>query len=336
MSGTENESQNQISKIGDLKVQVENIAFNGDEMIVCKKCGKSNPPNRAGCLYCGTAIESPAGNGAELRLNFRRLENWENGFNVVFVPPANNADAASAARYLKIEAEICEQMMTASDPFPLARLESESEASLAVGQLSRYGINASIVSDVNLKIGKPCPRLRSVEFLDNTVRFTVFNTSEQVDIANENIVLIVVGRIVESKMESVEKGRKEKRKLLSETATSSDEVLIDIYAAGAENGWRMTTKGFDFSTLGSEKSMLAAENIRLLRERLRSCAVNAKVVEEYPKLIQPLSEIWDIERRTDFDGVKRTGMWKSGFASVTRTSNLEQFSKYSRLQRLSV
>lgn len=324
------------NRIGDLNIQTDKIAFGSDEMILCGKCRKPNPPNRASCLYCAAAIDGVAGDSSQLKLNRRKLENWENGFNVVFVPPAPDADVAAAARYLKIDHEIFSHMASATEPFPLARLESEAESEIASAQLSKCGLRTSIVSDVKLKVGKPCSRLRSVEFEGGSVTFTSFNTNERSEIAVGDVVLIVVGRVVESSVESVEKGRKEKRKLLSETAASSDELLIDVYANAVEPGWRITTKGFDFSTLGEEKSLLAVDNIALLFEKLKACAANAKVIEEYPRIIQPLSEVWDIERRTDFDGMKRTGVWSSGFSSVVRTSNLEQFSKYSRLQRLLV
>jgi hypothetical protein len=319
--------------IGGMKVQSENIAFSSDEMITCSKCGKSNPPNRASCLYCGTAIETPV-DTLKVKLNLRKLENWENGFNIVLVSRRDDADTESAARYLRHDVDSFAQMVAAGNPFPLARLESAGEAELANKQLSEFGLSAKIVSDVDLKIGKPNTRLRKIEFLEEGVRFTLFNTNEHRVVRSDEIVLIVVGRIVESKMESVEKGKKDKRKVLAESATSSDELLIDIYTADTEQGWRVPTKGFDFSSLGSEKSMLAVENLQRLLDRLKTFAPGAKLIDEYADLINPLSEVWDVERRTDFEGMKRTGVWKSGFSSVARTSNLEQFNKYSRLQRI--
>lgn len=323
-----------LPRVGYMKVQSENIAFSSDQMISCPKCGKSNPPNRASCLYCAAELEVPEDARSGGRLNLRKLENWENGFNIVLLSRAANADVAAASRYLKYEADVFEQMLAANHPFPLARIESETEAELAVKQLASFGLTATVVRDIELKIGKPNTRLRSVEFLDDGVRFTAFNTNEQRVLHSGEIVLIVVGRIIESRMESVEKGKREKRKVLAETASTADDVMLDVYTADSEQGWRITTKGFDFSTLGKEKSLLAVENIKLLLEKLSAFAPKAKLVDEYPDLLNPLSEVWDVERRTDFEGLKRTGVWKSGFSSVARTSNLDQFTKYSRLQRI--
>ncbi len=317
-----------------MKIQTENIAFGSDEMVACPGCGKSNPPNRASCLYCGGDIAVAEDRQAGVKLNLRQLENWENGFNLVLIDRKPDADSDAAARYLRYEPAVFAQMLAAVEPFPLARIESGTEAEIAVKQLSSFGLMTRIVNDIDLKIGKPATRLRSLEVLGDGVRFTAFNTNEQTVVRQGEIVLIVAGRIVESKVESVEKGRKDKRKVLAESEISSDDLLMDVYTAGVEPGWRVTTKGFDFSSLGAEKKLLAVENIRLLLDKLRAFAPDAKIVEEYPEMMGPLSEVWDVERRRDFEGIKRTGVMRSGFSSVARTSNLEQFTKYSRLQRI--
>ena len=317
-----------------MNIQTENSAFRKDQMVECPKCGKSNPPNRASCMYCVTEMEMPGDGRAPVKLNLRKLESWENGFNLVLVSRAEDADASAASRYLKCETDLFRRMLAAKAPFPLARIESQADAETAEEQLRSHGLSVKVVRDIELKIGKPNTRLRRVDFLDTGVLFTAFNTNEQRLVRGDEIRLIVVGRIVESQLESVEKGKKEKRKVLSETASSSDDILLDVYTGDVEQGWRITTKGFDFSTLGKEKSLLAFENIRSLLEKLKGLAAGARVIDEYPDLISPLSEVWEVERRTDFEGLKRTSVWKSGFSSVIRTSNLDQFTKYSRLQRL--
>lgn len=317
-----------------MRVRTEDIGFGPDEMIACAKCGKSNPPNRASCLYCANPIASSRLQESSLKLNLRRLENWENGYNLVIVPPGNACDAAAVARYFRYEPELTAQMLQAESPFPIARLESEDEAVIAEKYLSGLGLGVRIVSDVTLKIGKPNIRLRSLTFRDDAIQLVSFNTGERQLLTRDELALIVVGTIIESKMESVEKRKKGDRKVLSETMTSSDDLLVDLYAANDGPGWRIPTKGFDFSSLANEKSMLATENIRYLLEKLKMFGRNAKIVDEYHRRIAPLSTVWDIDRRKDFQGLKRTGMWKSGYSNIVRTSNLEQFSKYSRLQRI--
>ncbi len=317
-----------------MKPPSENVGYTADQLVSCGKCKKANPPDRASCLYCGGALDRSKGSYGAVKLNLRKLENWENGFNLIAVSRLSDADTASAARYLRCDEGSFEKMVAARFPFPIARLEAESEATLAVERLRELGINVRVVSDIELKIGKPCVRLRSVEFLEDGAVLTSFNTNDRTHLASAKIALIVVGRIVESKAESVERGKKERRKVLVESETSTDDVLVDIYSADSEQGWRITTKGFDFSTLGNEKSLLAAENVRMLLDRLVGIAAEPTVVDEYPDMIGLLDEVWEIERRTDFGGLKRTGVWRAGFAKVARTSNLEQFGRYSRLQRI--
>ena len=317
-----------------MEIQSEKIAFDADEMVACPKCGKQNPPNRSGCLYCAAELELPEGLEVDVRLNLRTLEAWENGSNIVFVPPAGEADAAAIARYLKYEPETVEQMLGARFPFPLARLESASDAEAAVKQLKTLGLNALVVSDIDLKIGKPNTRLRSVEFGSDSISLTCFNTAEVTKLKSGDIALIVTGRIVESKAESVEKRKKQKRKVLDESSTSSDEMLIDIYTKEGREGWRVTARGFDFSGLGKDKKLLARENLSRLLQMLRSFAPNAKYIDEYFERMNTLTSVWDLERQTDFEGLKRAPGGKTGFGSVVRTSNLAQFTKYSRLQRL--
>ncbi len=317
-----------------MEIQSEKIAFETDELLACPKCGKPNPPNRSSCLYCAAALELPAGHQTAVRLNLRPLEGWENGFNIVYVPPAETADRAGIARYLKYEPELLALMLNARHPFPLARIESATEADAAVKKLKGMGLSTSVVRDIDLKIGKPNIRSRSIEFSDDSIAITSFNTADVTRLENGSIALIVTGRIVESKAESVEKRKKKVRKVLDESSMSSDELLIDLYTKESVQGWRVAPRGFDFSGLGKHKKLLAKENLETLLQMLRSFAGSASYIDEYASQMNVLSSVWDIERQTDFEGLKRAGLGKKGFGSVVRTSNLAQFTKYSRLQRL--
>ena len=326
-----NEESNMLGK---LKIRSEDIAFRSDQLVSCSKCGKANPPNRAGCLYCGSALEFASVEPGAIKLNLRRLETWENGHNVVLTERAAAVNANAVAQYFAYEPEQAERMLRAVDPFPLARLESRSEAELAQTYLASIGIATKVVSDVDLKIGKPNTRLRSIEFLEDAVHLTAFNTGEKQSIKNSDIVLIVAGALIETRTEAIEKRKKGGRQLVDQTATSSDDLLIDIYGRRAGPGWRISSKGFDFSGLGNEKGLLAAENIRRILEKLKLLSPAVRFVDDYRRVIGPLSDVWEIEQTKDFEGLKRPLFGKSGFSSVVRTSNLEQFSKYSRLQQI--
>ncbi len=316
-----------------MPIQSENIAFRADEMITCAKCGKANPPNRASCIYCATPIYLPEERKLEAKLNLRPLENWEKGYNLVFVPPAEGPDVAGISRYLSIEPEVLSQMLKATNPFPIARIESKTEADIAVHRLRNFGLNASIVSDEVLQADRLPTRLREIEFRDGLIVLTSFNTGDKTEFATDELILIVAGSVIESKTETVEKRKKKETKLLHETATGSDEPLIDIYCKGDSFGFRVPAKGFDFSCLGDEKELLSTTNIVRLKAKLLEFSPGAKLVEEYRESLNVLSIVWDIDRQKDFQGLTRTGIGRSGFAKTARTSNLTQFTKYSRLQR---
>ena len=314
-------------------IQSENIAFSTDEMIACAKCRKANPPNRASCLYCATAIELPEDRRHQAKLNLRPLESWEKGFNIVFVPPQHGPDVENISRYLSIDPEVLDQMLAAIHPFPIARIQSETEAEIAVERLKNLGLTAKVVGDGVLQADKLPTRLREIEFRNASMVVTSFNGGDKTEIGRDELRLIVSGSLIESKTESVEKRKKKETKLLQETETTSDEKLIDIYSDGDSGGFRILTKGFDFSCLGAEKGLLAAANMERLKERLLKFSPAAKIINEYRSIVHVLGAVWEIDRQKDFQGLTRTGIGRSGFANVARTSNLLQFTKYSRLQR---
>ena len=320
-------------RLDGMQIQAENIAFKADEMIACAKCGKANPPNRASCLYCATPIELPEERRLEAKLNLRPLENWEKGFNIVFMPSADDRDTAGMASYLSIDRGVLREMLSATRPFPIARIESEAEAVIAVQQLGKFGLLATIVGDEILQADKLPIRLRGIEFRDSSIVVTAFNTGEKTEIGSEDVRMVVAGSVIESKRESVEKRKKKGTKLLQEIETASDEKLLDFYCGSDMIGFRVPTKGFDFSCLGAEKGLLAAENMDRLLERLFKFSPTAKMIEEYGAVANVLSTVWELDRRKDFQGLTRTGIGRAGFGNVVWTSNLTQFTKDSRLQR---
>src|SRR5215208_4741710 len=86
----------------NLPVQSEDIGFQPDEMIECGKCARSSAPNRLKCMYCGAELEISAETAAKITPNVRKLENWENGFNLIYLPKTENIPAETAAQIAKL------------------------------------------------------------------------------------------------------------------------------------------------------------------------------------------------------------------------------------------
>lgn len=320
----------------DLPVQTENVAFKPEEMILCAKCRRTNPPNRFDCFYCGDQLEISDVQSQFLKPNLRKLESWEKGFNIILLPNPQSFDETKVSKIaglLKIEKEVLKKIIQANDSLPLARAESQKEAEIAQTRLSEVGIETIIVSDEALAIEKPTRRLRGIEFFDDKLILILFNLDEIVEITIEDLALIVTGAVFERKIEATEKhNKKGDNQILDTNETASDEVLIDIFSRRDSCGFRIYAKGFDFSSLEAEKGMLAKDNIIKLAGKLRGFAPNAKYIDNYVASRNLLANVWEVEQKTESQGLKREGFGKFNLGNLTTVNNLSQFTKYSRLQ----
>jgi hypothetical protein len=288
-----------LDRLRELPIRAEEIGFAPDAMITCAKCKRSNAPNRAECMYCGTPLE---GSTAEPRLDLRELESWENGFNVI----ATSSDTSD--------------------------VESETQAMIITEKMARFGIETRVLRDDVLSLGHKPVRLRGLEFTDEALVLKFFGKSETELLRREDLALIVSGVILEGRTESLEKRKRRKTIVRSETLTSSDQPVIDILSSRDRTGWRIRASGFDFSCLGAEKSLLAAENMESLRAKLASYSPSAKVVTDYVSVRSKLEHCWPSESHKDSLGLRRTGFVRRDLSTVFTTNNLMQFTKYSRLQ----
>lgn len=333
----ENNEENQNPK-SDLQVQTENIAYDSAEMIACEKCRRANPPNRLKCLYCGTELKFSDAQSENIRPVLRKLESWEKGFNLIYIP----GDAAEIGeqkireinRMTRIETESLQKFFDAQKPLPLARAESEKEAEIVKRRFAEIGIETVLMSDEKLAVETSPTRLRGLEFSDDKIYLITFNTDEVLALNREDLELIVVGSIFQKRVESTEKrNKKGENTLLGATETATDEKIVDLYFRENETGFRIAQKGFDFSALEEEKGLLASENIERLAKKLKSFAPDAKLVEDYLPNRAVIGLVWEIAERKDSKGLVRENFGSFNLGNVTTVSNLEQFTKYSRMQK---
>jgi hypothetical protein len=320
----------------NLPVQTENIAYKADEMIDCAKCNRSNPPSRLNCFYCGDELPAKDVQSKFIKPNLRKLESWEKGFNVILTPNRQIFDETrltEIASLLKLDKEILEKLIQANNPLPLARVESPREAEVIKARLDEIAIETLVLSDESLAVEKPPRRLRGIEFNDEKLILILFNQDSPLEIRSDDFALIVNGLVRERKISATEKyNKKGENKILDTTETLSDESLIDVYSRQDSTGFRIYSKGFDFSCLEAAKEILAKDNIKKLAVKLREVAPKAKCVDDYASSRTVLANIWEVEQRTDSQGLKREGFGKFNLGNVTTVSNLSQFTKYSRLQ----
>lgn len=326
------ENQSDSTSGFDPRIQSEDIAFKPDELVACGSCTRKNPPNRLKCMYCGNELKIRPGNAAMVKPALRKLEGWERGFNVIIREPVptNQLNLAHSAAFLSMEPDDLAVILDAGEPLPLIRVESQNEAEILIAGLAKLGLNCSILADATVADEKMPIRLSNIDLREGGIAVTDFNTQKITVI--DDLALLTPGIITTSKVDSLEKKRRGKTKVLEETATTSDESILDIYSRHDPVGFRVHLTGFDFSCLGEDKGLLAVENMRLLVVTLKEHVPNAKLVANYKKVRPALGQVWEIEARKDPKGLQRSGFAKREFGSVASTSNLRQFTKYSRLQ----
>jgi hypothetical protein len=319
---------------GGLPVRSEEIGFKPEELSVCSRCGRANGPDRSKCLYCGAAMEARTG-AAEPRLDLTRLEEWEKGWNVAAISSESPDAAEQAATILPVDGEIIKKVLGLGTPIPVTRIATEREALLIGERLGKLGLATAVISDEELSPGTPPVRLRGLERRGDVLVLEPFNGGPAIELQPDKLALIVEGTIVESRSETVETRKKRSNKTISEATSATDECVIDIYSDDDPTGWRIRY-GFDFSCLGQERSMFAAENARRLARWLAAQAPNARFVEDYNSCRRLLDGIWEPEVRKESLGVQRTGFGRVEMNTAVVTSNLRQFTKFSRLQYLTL
>ena len=318
----------------DPTIQTENIAFDRTEMITCSHCERANPPNRFKCLYCAGDLKLSSQRADAINVVVRKPESWERGVNIILHGVSDAANTKHAATMLSLEQEEIVRIIGAGKSLPLARVESTVEADAVINRLRGLGIDCFAVNDEILAVETPSVRIGGFEFLPGEFAVKNFNTGIYTRFPADEIALIVEGVISKTKVDSVEKRRlRGESKLIDQTSLSTDDRVLDIYPSNQATGFRLSPTGFDFSCLGDQKSLLARENWGLLIDLLKTKLPSAEFVTDYPEIREALETAWPSESRTETKGMIQTGFGKREFGTVAKTSNLEQFNKYSRLRR---
>lgn len=316
-----------------MRVRSEEIGFAAGELLQCPKCTRQNSPDRAACIYCGAALAN-SGVGLLKIGDPESLEAWESGFNVAM--RVNPDTVPHLSRLLGIDKDLLNSAVDGRSYFPAARMRKEQEAASIVEKLREFGVESIVVPDVFLMPEKPSIRLRSIEFGNKSCVFVEFNTGNRRVVQTEEIRLIVTGEMIESRIESKYKKKPKKDDRPEETITDSDRPVIDIYTSRDDIGYRVQMNGFDFSGLGEAKGMLAVENMRMLTVRLKDVSRTCRVDSKYLVVRPLLDRIWELETEIDHFRNHTGGFLKNDKTKVSTMNNLRQFTKYSRLQRLSI
>ncbi len=335
----EKSEENELEKIlENLPLTAENTGYDKSEMISCQKCQRNNPPTRLDCLYCGIELEFDENQFKILKPVLRKPETHLDGFNLIYLANLKEWDEeqySEVAKMTRFNKNELKQIVGFNKPLPIALGENEKETKIVSQRLEDFGIDSVVINDKDFEFNKTTKRLKRIEFDEDNLVFILFNNDEVIKVEKKEITLIVVGAIFEKRVESTEKyKKKEESKVLETSEISTDEIVFDIYIYDEIDGFRVTTKGFDFSSLGDEKKLLASENIQTLINKLKNEAVNAQFIDNYLEIRPALTNTWEVDEVKDSKGIKRKSFGSFNRQNVTMTSNQRQFTKYSRLQWL--
>ncbi|HSE17977.1 MAG TPA: hypothetical protein VLB46_13055 [Pyrinomonadaceae bacterium] len=314
----------------------EPLGFPADQMIRCEECLRANPPTRVSCLYCVAPLPLTE---ASVRLRkpvLRQPEKHQLGYNNILLPVAGEvANVNDAAALLKLSPENMRQLISQGVPAPVARTANREEAELVRLRLADLGLKCVTVSDEELGLSpteNAVKRVRAMRF--DEPQFVIYHSgTEESEVAWSDVILIVTARIIETRLEIKERmTRKQENEIVDTNEFFRDEVVIDFYSVKDRSTWRVGASGFDFSCLGSEKALVASENIVRLQRLLVAKAVNAQFDESYRQIRNLLELVWSPQSETESSGWRRERPGKLSVGVATTKSNETQFTRYSRLR----
>ena len=220
------------------------------------------------------------------------------GWNVVISQSeTGDLDLSTLPASLDLQSDELKGWLRLGAFLPITRFSENDAAASFAESLSDLGIKARVVADS--EIATPAVRIRSINLSGDEITLGHFNGGESVH-SGDALALLVQGRITTVRSEQVEKPKKRESKVVSSADFNSDETVVDIYFRGVGAGFRVRPKGFDFSFLGSEKSLTAAENLPRLIEVLRALrGVDAAPAFD-PDVSEFLAKSWPVEVRKDF------------------------------------
>ena len=310
--------------------------FEPEELVACDECLRANAPTRMNCLYCGAPLPLTEQSATLRRPALRKLEEWEQGFNVVLHPPCVKAAPETIeeiASLLRLDAARLSEIVESGTTLPVARAASGEEAELIVSRLKARGLEAEVFNDDAL--ARTPTRVRALAFDREALVLRTTAEAEPARVAWEDVALLVVGRIVTRRVELEERPSKlaGRGKLLDAREVASDEEVLDIYTLEeGREAFRVMADGFDYSCLGEDKGLLARDNFKRLVTALRERATRATLDEEYARLRGALTSVWPPAERNESGGLRRDRPGRLSTESVTVVSNESQFTRYARLR----
>ena len=299
---------------------VKGKTFAAREMVACEVCARANPPNRSQCLYCGSGLPGI----------FRAAESILVGPTELATPrgtlclsanqllSVGRETLAALARLVSAKIEDLVAAVAAGGALPLAAATDSAQDEKFTAQMRELGLEPFKVLPEDGSAG--FRKIRGLDLSSDLVR-PVPPAADW-----SRLVLIVIGRIVTTKIEIDEKRRRGKSKPLDARQSSSDQLLMDLHFQ-AGDAWRVYQDDFDYSCLGERKAVTGFENFGRLLDLINERAPSVEIDKSYAKKRVLLASVWPLDEET-----RNTVsfMRDRKHQQSTTTSNESQFNKYSR------
>ena len=310
--------------------------FAPEEMVGCGKCQRRNPPTRSNCIYCGAPFTFDEELAKLRKPELRPLEAWEQGNTVVFVASGfalSPDQSRELSALLKITPEALLQILSFQRPLPLACTATAAEARLVASRVNQYDLSSLIITDTDLALQDYPPlRIRALDISEKGLLAHPSGGDAPLSLEWLEVELLVRGTLLLKNQEFLErKGGRQDGEIVNAVETFGDEAVVDLYWRGSKTSLRILAKSFDFSCLGSTKTLLAHENFRRLVDLIRSRAPHAVMDDSYTKARHALEHVWSSTKITQSRGWRRERPGKLTVGAVTEISNEKQFTRYSRL-----
>jgi len=259
-----------------------------------------------------------------------------NDYYIVLLPtPEGHVEEpilTEAAKLLQLKTAVLSRIVALRQPLPATRTTTVEAAREITEALRALGIESTTVPSHELHLEESSKKICAFEFSDEVLTATLVGSNARVSAGWDELILLVTGRLVLSRIEVEERRRRGRKQTVNSRHLSADESVLDVYLAASEVNWRIRASSFDFSCLGSGRSVTTFGNFRVLMNVLRERATKAQFDDSYGQARSALEIVWPLEPQTRIGDWRRGGAGKVDTATVTTTDNEDQFTRYSRLR----
>ncbi|RMG04746.1 MAG: hypothetical protein D6735_06375, partial [Acidobacteria bacterium] len=180
-------------------------------LLTCSRCGRNSPATRQNCLYCGAAFPITPVNAFK---NRRKVDAWEKGYNVIFLSInqiISDTKLPEILPLVEIDEENLRKIFQEHNQLPLTRTATFEEAKIVAEKLDFLGIRTRIIDDYSLS--REPSRIRRIDFLDEELIITHFNSGKTERVFKKELSLVVCGFLYERRIHSIEERKKRQNKL---------------------------------------------------------------------------------------------------------------------------